>query len=91
MNRVNSLSDFGHDDTSTINIVVVTTIIKSIIITEKIDYSIVVAGKQSNHVLEHGHKAETDDSICQFIRWYLADAQRIHTHITLAILYVNRN
>jgi len=43
------------------------------VITEKVDYSIVVACKQSNHVLKHGHEAETDDGINQLICWHLVD------------------
>ena len=37
------------------------------VITEKVNDSVVVAGKQSNHVLEHCQEAVTDDSIGQFI------------------------
>jgi len=47
--------------------------IKSYTITEKIYYSVVVAGEESNHVLKDRQEAVTDDSIGQVIRRHLAD------------------
>jgi len=46
---------------------------KSYAITEKIYYSIIVAGEESNHVLKDRQEAVTDDSIGQVIRGHLAD------------------
>jgi len=61
--------------------------------TEEVYYSVVVAGKQSNHILEHGHEAVADDTISQLISRHLAMDRLIkqirHTATSVSVISVH--